>query len=110
MSVNYDPSQVGVPYVRVHRVTINWPDGGQTPTATIEQSLAVKLADGTVRKLEDIPQIDAALDFTQGNAPIPMIDPDTAQPLGQDTTLNMAFLNVLAVVRAEQLKHDAANP
>ena len=110
MSVNYNPSQVGVPYVRVQRLSIDYPDGGKTPTAYIEQALAVKLADGSVRVIENLGGFGVTLDFTQGDAPIPMIDPDTAQPLGQDTTLHQAFLHVLAVVRSEQLKHDAAQP
>jgi len=107
MSLNYDPSQVGVPYIRAQRIVITWPDGGQAPAATIEQSWAVKLADGTVRKLADFPQIDATLDFTQGDAPIPLVNPENAQPLGADTTLNQAFLAVLAIVRKEQHEHNA---
>lgn len=104
--MNYDPSKVGVPYVRAHRIVIDYPDGGRTPTATIEQSLAVKLADGTVRKLEDVPQIDATLNFANGNNPIPLVDPETALPTGSTTTLNQVFLGMLAVVRAEQVEHN----
>lgn len=102
--MNYDASQVGVPYVRAHRLIISYPDAGQMPTAVVEQSLAVKLADGTVRKLENLADLTINLDFSQGDAPIPLVSPDNAAPLGADTTLNQAFLAVLAVIRAEQVK------
>ena len=103
--MNYDPSQVGVPYVRAHRITIDYPDNNLLPSVKIEQSLAVKLADGTVRKIEDLLPITRALDMPNaGDDPIPLIDPETGQPLGSDTSLNMAMLQVLAVLRFEQLR------
>lgn len=105
---NYDGSQVGVPYVRVHRVTIRWPDSEATPSAFIEQSEGVKLADGTIRTLGPLPNIDVHLDFAgNGDTPIPLVNPEDGTPLGIDTTLNQAFLAVLAVVRAEQIKANA---
>jgi hypothetical protein len=108
---NYDGSQVGVPYVRAHRVTINWADSESTPTAFIEQSEGVKLADGTIRTLGPLPNILVHLDFAgSGDAAIPLINPENAAHLGADTTLNQAFLAVLAVVRAEQLKAEPVAP
>lgn len=105
---NYDASQVGVPYVRAHRIVINYPDGGKLPTATIEQSEAVKLADGTVRALGNLPAIEASFDLaTHGTDPIPLVSPENAEHLGADTSLNMVMLSILAVVRAEQLKAEA---
>lgn len=106
---NYDASQVGVPYVRAHRLTINWPDNGQMPTAVIEQSLGVKLLDGAVRELERLPALDVALDFANGNVPIPLVSPEDASPLGMDTTLNQAFVAVLAVIRQAQIKAETPN-
>lgn len=101
---NYNASQVGVPYVRAHRITINYPDNGLPPSANIEQSLAVKLADGTIRKLEDLPTLSRSFDMlNDGNTPIPLVDPSTAAPLGANTTLNNVMLQILAVVRREQL-------
>jgi len=103
--MNFDASQVGVPYVRAHRIIIDYPDQGQKPTAVIEQSLACKMADGAIRKLEDLPALNVSFDFAaDGSTPIPLVSPDNAAALGQNTTLNMAMLNILAVVRAEQLK------
>lgn len=102
--MNYDPSQVGVPYVRVSRLTIDWPDSVQSsmPSAKMEQSLAVKLADGSIRTLEKMPDIVAQLDFTRGNEPIPLIDPETGANYGSDTSLNQAMMTVLAVIRQHQ--------
>lgn len=104
--MNYDPSQVGVPYVRAHRVTLVWPDSIERPLphATIEQSLAVKLADGTIRTLEEMSPIEVELDFSKhGNDPVPLISPENAEPLGTDTNLNQAMLAVLALVRQYQI-------
>lgn len=106
--MNYNGSQVGVPYVRAPRITINYEPSGRT-TATIEQALAVKLADGSVRQLEALPALTCELDFANdGDTPVPMISPDDASPLGADTTLNQAFLAVLAIVHDRQVKAEQA--
>jgi len=104
MTTNYDASQVGVPYVRAHRITINYPDNGQLPSVAIEQSLAVKMADGSVRKLEDLEPISSTLDL-QNDAmdPIPLVNLEDGSALGADTSLAMVMLGVLAVVREKQL-------
>lgn len=102
--LNYDASQVGVPYVRVHRLTIEYPDAKSTPTAYAEQSLAVKLADGSVRTLETMQSLAIPLDFGNGDSLLPLVNPDTGAPLGANTSLNSAFLSVLAVVRDAQIK------
>jgi hypothetical protein len=108
-AANYDSSSpVGVPYVRAHRVTIEWPDRGLLPWFVIEQSLAVRLADDSIRQIEVLPQLRGTMDLANdGEAPIPLVHPDTGAALGQDTTLNQAFLAVLAVVRQAQV---AAEP
>lgn len=102
--MNYDASQVGVPYVRAHRIVINYPDNGLMPSVAIEQSLAVKMADGSVRKLEDLDTISSSLDLQNDGAdPIQLVSLEDATYLGADTSLNMVMLGVLAVVRAKQL-------
>jgi len=101
--MNYDGSQVGVPYVRAHRVTIDWPDATGVPAATIEQSLGVRLVDGSVRRIEDMSKIEFNLDFSHATDPIPLVNPDDGSHLGQDTNLQMAMLNVLAVIRKQQI-------
>lgn len=101
---NYDASQVGVPYTRVHHIEIYYPDNGQMSSATLHQSLAVKMADGKIRKIEDLSPIGVQFDFAaNGATPIPLVSPDTGAPLGADTTLNMVMLGILAVVRQAQI-------
>ena len=103
--INYDSTIVGVPYVRAQRIIINYPDAGKSPSATIEQSLAVKLLDGTVRQLENLPVLDVVFDFAaDGSAAIPLVHPDSGSPIGANTTLNNTMLAILAVVRHEQNK------
>lgn len=105
MPTNYNPSQVGVPYVRAHKITINYPDNNLLPTVKIEQSLAVKLLDGTPRHIENLPPLDRQIDLPNaGNDPIPMVDPETGDPIGQNTSLNLVMLHILAVLRQEQLR------
>lgn len=107
---NYDASQVGVPFVRAHKLTIHYPEAGtgQLPWATIEQSEAVKLADGSLRRIGELPFIQRSFDLAgQGNVPIPLVSPETGQPLvGSNgpltTTLNQIMLGLLAVVRMSQ--------
>ena len=108
---NYDGSKVGVPYTRVSRLVVDYPDNGMVPTATIEQAEAVLLADGSVRILQNLGSFKCTLDFEKGDEPIPMVNPNDASELGQNTSLNQAFLAVLAIIRSEQHKAErAASP
>ena len=112
MSRNYDSTEVGVVYDRAHRIIIHYPESGTEllPWATIEQSEAVKLADGTVRRLDNLPSLQRSFNLTDdGNLPIPLVDPVTgAQIVGPNgpmfTTLNQVMLGILAVVRQEQVR------
>lgn len=106
---NYDASQVGVPYVRAHRIIINYPEKGQgLPWVTIEQSEAVNLTDGTARRIGELPFIQRSFDLvTNGNDPVPLVSPETGEALiGPNgpltTTLNQVMLGLLAVVRMSQ--------
>ena len=104
MPANYDSSAVGVPYVRVPQLSIDYTSNA-FPKVTVQQSLAVKLADGSIRELEPVPEIIATFDMaTDGAKPIPLVDPTTGAPLGMNTTLQQVMLSILAVVRKEQLK------
>ena len=103
--MNYDASQVGVPFVRAYGIHIAYPDAGVHPAVVIEQGLAVLLADGAVRKIGDLNPINVSVNFAlHGDDPVPMVHPETGIPLGMDTSLNQAFLTILAIVRSEQLK------
>lgn len=108
--INYDSSAVGVPYVRAQRITIEYPDRGLPPTVRIEQSLAVKMADGSVRELENKGSFSSSFNMAaDGSKPIPLVFPDTGLAIGQNTTLNNTMLAILAVVRNEQNKQEAAS-
>jgi len=106
--MNYDASQVGVPFVRAHRIEIDYPDSTGIPEATIYQSLAVVLADGSTRSIQPLAPMLLKLNLkANGDDPIPLVSPVTAAPLGADTSLNKTFLSILAIVRQAQI---AANP
>lgn len=101
--MNYNASQIGVPYARAYRIVINYPDNGASPSVNVEQGLAVKLADSVVRKLESLPTLSFTLDMAlDGNTAIPLVNPNDATLLGANTTLNNTMLAILAVVRSKQ--------
>lgn len=103
MTTNYDASQVGVPYVRVDNITINYSESG-VPTVGLSQALAIKGADGTVYKIGDLPPIRSVLDLVaDGTTPVPLVNPEDGSALGADTNLQQVFLGILAVVRKIQL-------
>ncbi len=105
MAYNYDSTQVGVPYVRAHKIEIFYPVTNRHPQVVIHQQLAVKLADGSVRPLEDLPTLTTTFDMViDGATPIPLVDPTSGAPLGPNTTLQNTMLSNLAVIRREQLK------
>lgn len=104
--MNYDASKVGVLYARTGRLIINYPIG-EMPSVRIERMLAVKLADGSVRKLEDMPPLDATLDMTHRDVPIPLVNPEDNSYLGVDTSLGKVFIGVLAVVRSIETGEEA---
>lgn len=105
--MNYDHSDVGVPYVRINSIKISWPDNevvGSVPTVDLEQTLSVKLADNSIRIIEKLPTLQAQLDFSKGEDPVPLRDMTTGNPIGMDTSLNKAMFAVFALVRDHQLK------
>lgn len=105
--MNYNSTDVGVPYVRADKITILWPDNGGSPSAEVEQSLAVKLADGSIRGLEPVQTLSVVFDFAaHGGDAIPLVDPTSGAALGQNTSLNMVMLQILAAVRQQQVLHN----
>lgn len=109
--MNFDASKMGVPFLRAHRITILYPDNNQMPEAVVEQSLAVLLADGTVRKLEDVEAIIIPLDLAaHGNDPVPLIHPTTGAALGPSTTMNNVVLQIFSVIRKAQMQKYPADP
>ncbi len=102
--MNYNSTDVGVPYVRAHKIEIFYPVTNRHPQAIIGQQLAVKLADGTVRPLEELTPLTVTFDMVADTAAIPLVDPTSGAPLGPTTTLQQVMLGILAVVRREQVK------
>jgi len=99
MTTNYNASQVGVEYVRFPRIFITYP-AGALPYVRIDRELAVLLTDGTVRVTGELESVTADIDLpTNGDAPVPLVNPSTGEALGADTSLNQTFLAVLAVAR-----------
>lgn len=102
--MNYDASQVGVPFIRAYGIRIDYPDNGQQPNVVVEQAMAVKLADGTIRKLDDLDPLNIAIDMVnEGTVPIPLVNPEDNTPLGANTTLQGTFLSILAIIRRAQV-------
>lgn len=102
--MNYDASQVGVPFIRAYGIRIDYPDNGQPPNVVVEQAMAVKLADGTIRKLDDLDPLNIAIDMVnEGTVPIPLVNPEDNTPLGVNTTLQGTFLSILAIIRRAQV-------
>lgn len=105
MPANYDSSAVGAPYVRSHELRIFYPENNLAPSVIISQKLAVKLADGSIRSLEELTPINVTFNMVaDGATPIPLVDPTTGAALGPSTTLQQVMLGILAVVRREQNK------
>lgn len=102
MTTNYDASQVGVPYARVNNISITYPTNGK-PVVGLNQTLAIKGADGTIYEVGQLATLRAEIDLAaDGTTPIPLVSPEDGAPLGADTTLQQVFLAILAVVRKIQ--------
>jgi len=124
LTTNYDTRTIGVPYLRVPRIEIGYPapGSGSSPDVTLRQVWAVKLNSGAIEVLQappPVPVINAAVDATS-QTPIPLVDPDSGQPLDAATreaiagavnagviTMPIAMLVILAVARSLQT---TANP
>ncbi len=102
-NTNYNSTNVGVPYVRCNNIQLQYPENG-IPHVLIDQALAVKLADGTVREIEQLQSLSFVLDLQNSpTTPIPLIDPTSGASLGANTTLQQVMLGILAVIRQQQL-------
>lgn len=106
-NTNYNASQPAVPFGRVYRLIVEYPDNGVPPHLTIEQGLAVVLADGNVRKIDDLPTLESVINLQDdGNTPIQMVDSVTGEDIpGQTTSFNITFMHMLACIRALQKRN-----
>ncbi len=101
--MNFDASPIGVPFLRVYQINIAYPDNKQIPVAYVQQGMAVQLADGSIRKIEEIETLTINLDLaSDGKKPVPLVNPNTGAYLGASTTLNNVMLQIFAVVRQSQ--------
>lgn len=104
---NYDASKVGVPYVRVSKVTIVYPDNSGQPYAQIEQSSAVKLENGEIRDFEKLGTISVPVDMrNKALEMFPMVNVNTGENMGVETNLKTVMLHVLAAIRNFQLQEN----
>lgn len=104
MTKNTNSTEIGVAYDRIPRLIIDYPVGAM-PQVRIEHCDAVKLKDGSVWQGPALPPCIAELNFaTDAQTPIPLVHPDTGEPLGEFTNLQTALLHVLAVARDLQTK------
>jgi hypothetical protein len=100
---NYNSTQVGVPYVRVSEFNVAY-DLHFVATLTAKQDEAVKLADGTIRVIGELPTISFTVDMkTDGAITYPCVDPITGTALGFNASNNQLMLFVLAAIRSQQL-------
>jgi len=100
---NYDSSQVGVPYIRVPAIQINYP---QPLHAAIrfQEVEAVILADGSPRQLNELGERSFTVSPSQMSDVIQLVDPTTGVDLpGQTMTVMQLMLGMLAVIRREQV-------
>ena len=116
LSINYDTRSVGVPYIRIDDIRIQYPPPGSTdlPAVTLDQAWAVKLASGQIVQISRAGRIETPMDATDAT-PIPLIDPDSGEALPEAVrtqiagaiaagvvTRPIAMLVILAVARSLQ--------
>lgn len=101
--MNYDSTNVGVPYIRANNIEIQYSANG-IATVTVNQALAVKLADNSVTEIGQIQSISFILDMANNaTTPVPLVDPSSGANLGANTTLQQTMLSILAVIRQHQI-------
>jgi hypothetical protein len=101
MSVNYDTSVPGKPYVRATSVLIKFPPPGLgSASVNIDQTKAVTLTTGAAVEFETVAPIIADLDLVNGlGTEFPLVDINTGEPLGMNATLGQTFLFVASYIR-----------
>ena len=100
---NFDSSQVGVPYVRIHNIHIDYPAPGDA-LVTYFESEAVKMADGTIRKLQEYAAQQMRITPADMQRTIPLVDATTGEALGANVSIHDVMQAILAVLRAHQVE------
>ena len=109
MSVNYDTSVPGKPYVRATSVLIKFPPPGLgTASVSIDQTKAVTLTTGAAVEYETVAPIVSDLDLAGPGLEeaFPLVDINTGTPLGMEATLGQTFLFVASYIRHLQNKQN----
>jgi hypothetical protein len=116
LDINYDTREVGVPYIRIDDIRIQYPPpgSGDMPSVRLQQQWAVKFASGQIRQFAAAPTIETSVDATS-QTPIPLVDPDSGAALDAGTraaiagainagvvTMPIAMLVILAIARSLQ--------
>lgn len=106
MSRNYDTTN-HKPYPRVTLVEIKYSRTGM-PTAEYVEQMSVVDGDGNVQHI-DASANRYELDFSSIVEPVQIVDPTTGAAIpGQFATSQQIMLGLLAFLRADQLRRDAA--
>lgn len=107
MTKNYRADQIGHPFTRVRDIRIQYQESGDAIVACTEQE-AVRLADGSVRSLGDQGIFEFTIKADQMGEKVPVVNPATGEPVGQDVALQSVMLGIASVIRSRQLQRDQA--
>lgn len=101
---NYDSSQVGVPYIRVPSIQIEYPQPLHA-SVKLSEVEAVMLADGSIRQLNELGEISFMVTPAGMADVLRLVDPTTGDDIpGATMTVQQLMLGILAMVRREQRK------
>lgn len=104
MQRNYDTTN-GLPYPRVTRIVIDYPESG-IPVVEYTERTAIVDSSGTIRRLDDAGQ-RIVLEVPPPLEPIQVVNPATGADIpGMTTTVQDTMLNVTAIIRRDQKRRD----
>jgi hypothetical protein len=107
MPRNYDTSN-GLPYPRVTRIVIDYPESGVPTVDYIERTAIVDSA-GTVRMLDGGGQL-LRMQLPGPTETVGWVSPATGAPIPGSTTVQELLMGVTAMVRRDQLRRDGPPP
>jgi hypothetical protein len=108
MPRNYDTT-TGLPYPRVRRIIIDYPESG-IPTVEYEERTAIVDASGAVRLLDGRPEV-RLLPLPEPTQPVGYVDPATGAQIPGSTTVQQTLIGVTSLIRRGQLLYDGeTNP
>ena len=103
---NYDTTS-GLPYPRVTRITIDYPETGR-PTVNYVERTAIVDAAGVVRMLDGGGQ-EVWMELPAAHQPVGLVSPATGQPIPGATTVTELLMGMTAMVRRDQLRRDGVS-